>query len=178
MPNSKEIKIEAFVTRYIANGYNAADAARTVTDSENTNYLAVVGNRYINKPEVKKLLEESLGKTRMTREEAIEIIADKIRAVDEDKLSKDNLNKFLLTYERFTRTQAEMDKERFQHDLEQLLKTGDLLEEFMEGETEEFEKVFSPRLENGRMIFDIKKKTWNGKKGPIDPYCGGLPEKV
>lgn len=114
----------------------------------------------------------------MTREEAIEIIADKIRAVDEDKLSKDNLNKFLLTYERFTRTQAEMDKERFQHDLEQLLKTGDLLEEFMEGETEEFEKVFSPRLENGRMIFDIKKKTWNGKKGPIDPYCGGLPEKV
>lgn len=153
------------MARYLSNGYNAADAARAVTTSENANYLAVLGNKYLNKPEVKKILEDSINDVRMTRNEAIEILAEEIRSRKDGKISKDSLNKFLLTYEKFTRTRAEMDKERFQHDLEQLLKTGDLLEDFIEGETEEFEKVFSPRMENGRVIFDIKKKTWDGRSG-------------
>lgn len=123
----------------------------------------------MNKPEVQKLIEESLNKTRMTREEAIRIIADELR---DTNLTKDNQIKFLQTFEKYTRTQAEMDKEAFQHDLEQLLKTGDILEDFLDGEVEEFEKIFLPRMEDGRVIFDIKKKTWNGRNEPIAASYG------
>lgn len=148
-------KAELFATRYLTNGGNATDAARAISGSDNASSLAVLGARWRKDPVVLRLIEESTENARMSRDEAIRMLSEMIRQED---LGPDLKNKLLLSFEKYTRSAEEQEREKFQRDLAALLSKGDLCEEFINGDTEPFEKEFRPQMVDGRVIFDIKKK--------------------
>ena len=157
LPSTELNKAQAFVIAYVENGFNATDAARAVSKSENEHSLAQIGYEYMNKPVVQNLLQERLREARLSRDDMIDIISGKIR---DGNVTTNDLVKLAQIHEKYTKDKAAAEQFEYEQKLRGLLQTGDILEDFLEGKTDKFEKMFKPRLnKDGKIIFGgLKKK--------------------
>ena len=156
LPSTELNKAQAFVIAYVENGFNATDAARAVSKSENEHSLAQIGYEYMNKPVVQNLLQERLREARLSRDDMIDIISGKIR---DGNVTTNDLVKLAQIHEKYTKDKAAAEQFEYEQKLRGLLQTGDILEDFLEGKTDKFEKMFKPRLnKDGKIIFGGLKK--------------------
>lgn len=146
-------KIKLFVKIYVDTS-DMMQAARAISKSKDKHNLQKLGKAYLNMPEVQDAIEEA--NTFVLDREGIARSLTEILISDE--ASRDQKIKAANALEKLTRGDSD-EQSGFQDDFERFLhEYGDVLESFLNGKTEEFEKVFRPRLDDdGKVRFHIKK---------------------
>lgn len=149
----KREKIERFVKEYLVSS-DAVQAARLISKCKDRKGLARIGREYLGMPEVQDAIEKAntftLDRDGIARA-LTEILTNPGATVDQ-KIKASN------ALEKLTRYGDIDDKSTFQDDFERfLVDYGDVLEEFMDGKSDNFEKVFRPQMSNGKVTFHIKK---------------------
>ena len=149
----KEEKVKIFAKVYI-NTTDVVEAARAISKTTDPKMLRTLGNKYLSMPEVQDAIEKA--STFVLDRDGI---ARALTEILTGTATADQKIKAAAALERVTRYGDKDEGEGFQDDFERFLYDyGDILEEFMKGKPDNFEKVFRPRLSaDGKVTFHVKK---------------------
>lgn len=152
---TEQLRLERFVDQYLKTG-DEADAAAEYANSKDRKYLLKIGKRLLSDPVVIDMIDQAKNK-KMNRKdlekELTEIISD-----ESGKHSKEDKWKARTLLEKVTRLSKGDAEDELGKKLEGLfVEYGDVLDDFMNGDPDEFEKIFRPQLKNGKVVFDVKK---------------------
>jgi dihydroxyacetone kinase DhaKLM complex PTS-EIIA-like component DhaM len=154
-PQNERNRAEAFVNAYVEQGFNATQAAKAISKSTNANTLAVLGHEMLGKAIVQDILAENLSEARMNRDSAIGMISAELL---KGALTADQKHKYLMALEKYTKAAEGAEQASYEAKLKTLLMESDLIEDFVDGKVEGFNKVFNPVMVDGKVIFDRDKK--------------------
>ncbi len=160
MTTTKREKIRLFVKEYLDSS-DVAKAARVISKCTDRKSLLRIGREYLNIAEVQDAIEEAetftLDRDGIAR--ALSEILTGSNTVDQ-KIKASN------ALEKLTRYGDVDDKSTFQDDFERfLVDYGDVLEEFMGGDSEKFNEIFRPTLDSkGQIQFHLKKNLSHTEK--------------
>ena len=148
-----EEKAEKFVKAFLELG-DSVEAVKTFSKSTDPRSLNTLAQKYLDMP----LVQDGIEKARTFTLDR-DGIARALTEILTGNATADQKIKAAAALERVTRYGDKDEGEGFQDDFERFLYDyGDILEEFMEGKSDNFEKVFRPRLsDDGKVTFHVKK---------------------